>query len=479
MRTTEIKARSRLKNDFILYAEKCLKIRTKDGRIAPLTLNTAQKHIHSMLEEQLKQQGRVRAIILKGRQQGCSTYVEARYYWKVTHRHGARAFILTHLEEASRNIYQIARRFHDYCPEALRPTTSHSNARELIFDGIDSGYSVGTARSQGVGRSHTLQYFHGSEVAYWQNAQEHVSGIFQAVPDIAGTEIILESTSAGAAGLYYDLCQAAMRGENDYQFIFIPWHWQEEYRKTPPALWIKTEDERALQRAFDLDDEQIFWRRAKIAELGGLFAFRREYPLTPEEAFMADHPRALWSRAVIARNRISPADRPAFKRIVIAVDPAVTTNAGSDETGIIVAALGIDGHAYILDDLSGRDTPTQWARKVINAYHDYEADRVVAEVNQGGDLVEHALRTQDARISFKALRASRGKQARSEPVAALDEQGMIHHAGIFTALEDQMCSFDPDSGKSPDRVDARTWAITELLLGRTPSQGPKLWGFAD
>lgn len=475
--TKEHTVRLRLKTDFITYASQCLKVRTKEGTVAPFLLNTAQKFIHAELESQLAETGKIRAIILKGRQQGCSTYVEARFYWRVTHLRGVKAFILTHLEEASRNIYQIARRFHDNCPEILRPHTSHSNARELIFDELDTGYHVGTARSQGVGRSSTLQFFHGSEVAYWPNAQEHVSGILQAVPDAAGTEIILESTSNGASGLFYDLSQSAIRNESEYRFIFIPWFWQEEYRKAPPKIWILSEEERALKVTYKLDDAQIFWRRTKINELGGIFAFRREYPSTPHEAFMADHPHALWSRAMIARNRKGLTDKPLMKRIIIAIDPAVTTNAGSDETGIIVAGLGIDNHAYILADLSGRYTPSEWARKVIEAYYDYDADRVVAEVNQGGEMVEYTLRTQDPRIAYKAVRATRGKQARAEPVAAMDEQGRIHHVGQFALLEDQMCSFDPETGKSPDRVDARTWAITELLLGRIPSEGPKLWGW--
>src|SRR5690606_14225960 len=147
--------------------------------------------------------------------------------------------------------------------------------------------------------------------------------------------------------------------------------------------------------------------------------FRREYPATPEEAFHADNPRALWNRALIGRNRRPPPG--VLKRTVIAVDPAVTAKKGSDETGIIVAALGEDGHAYVLADLSGTYTPAQWAALVVKACAEYDADRVVAEVNQGGALVEHTLRTVDGRIPYKEVRASRGKIARAEPVAALDE----------------------------------------------------------
>lgn len=477
MNQKERAIRRRLKADFAHYAEKCLKIRGKDGKIAPLKLNAAQKYIHARLEEQLQKTGRVRALILKGRQQGCSTYVEARFYWKVTHKKGARAFILTHLEEASRGLYQIVRRFHDHCPAPLRPHTGFSNSRELVFDRLDSGYQVGTAKSPGVGRSSTLQYLHGSEVAYWAHAQEHASGILQAVPDARDTEIILESTSAGAEGFFYELCRAAMQGNSEYIFLFVPWFWQDEYRKNPSEDFLLTPEEADCKNAFGLDDAQVFWRRSKVAELGGLWTFRREYPATPEEAFHADRPGALWTRSLLQKNRKPAENLPEMKRIVVAVDPAVTANKTSDETGIVVAGLGIDGHGYVLADLSGKYSPAEWAGAAIAAYHRFEADRVIAEVNQGGDMVEHTLRAVDPAIPYRAVRASRGKTARAEPVAALDAQGLIHHAGIFAALEDQLCRFDASvEAGNCDRADARTWAFTELMLSRHPNPAPRIWG---
>jgi hypothetical protein len=153
--------RQRLKDDFIHYAQKCLKIRTKAGKVLPFEMNTAQHHIHACIEEQLANTGKVRAIILKGRQQGCSTYVEGRYYWKVSHRKGVRAFILTHEGEATNNLFELVDRYHEHCPELVRPHTGAANAKELSFDLLDSGYKVGTAGSTAVGRGSTIQYFHG------------------------------------------------------------------------------------------------------------------------------------------------------------------------------------------------------------------------------------------------------------------------------------------------------------------------------
>lgn len=175
-----------------------------------------------------------------------------------------------------------------------------------------------------------------------------------------------------------------------------------------------------------------------------------------------DNPGALWNYAQIDSLRVRTA--PALRRIVVAVDPAVSSNEDSDETGIVVAGLGEDGHGYVLEDLSLIASPAQWAKVVIKAYADRKADRVVAEVNQGGDLVEANLRTVDPNVSFLAVRASKGKHTRAEPIAALYEQERVHHVGGLPKLEDQLCGWNPATSDSPDRLDALVWALTELLL---------------
>lgn len=172
---------------------------------------------------------------------------------------------------------------------------------------------------------------------------------------------------------------------------------------------------------------------------------------------------ALWSRKELEMLRVPQA--PQLKRIVIAIDPAVTSNEQSDETGIVVAGIGIDNHAYIISDLSGRYSPDNWARIAVDAYRHWKADRVIGEKNNGGDLIEFTLRTVDANISYRSVSASRGKQARAEPVHALYEQGRVHHVGSLPALEDQLVNWEPlGSERSPDRLDAMVWAVTELML---------------
>ena len=158
--------------------------------------------------------------------------------------------------------------------------------------------------------------------------------------------------------------------------------------------------------------------------------------------------------------------------MIVSLDPAVSTNEGSDLTGLVIAGIGRDQHGYILDDRSGRYQPHEWAQQAIQAYREYRADRVVAEINQGGQMVEATLRTIDSTVAYKGVHASRGKTTRAEPVSSLYEQKKVHHVGAFPELEDEMTSFTSDfdrgrAGFSPDRVDALVWALTELMLGYT------------
>jgi phage terminase large subunit-like protein len=200
-----------------------------------------------------------------------------------------------------------------------------------------------------------------------------------------------------------------------------------------------------------------------IAEYEGTRLGRQEL----HAELLEDTPGALWNRDVIEALRVSNA--PALKRLVVAVDPAVSHGEGANETGIVVAGLGFDDRAYVLADRSGRLAPEEWPPIVVRLYHEHQADRIVAEANQGGELVSSVLRVWDRTVNIKLVRAKRGKTLRAEPVAALYERRLVHHVGPLPTLEDQMCAFAADfdaavAGYSPDRVDALVWALTELLL---------------
>lgn len=304
----------RLEKDFEYFAKRCLRIRLKDGSVVPFVLNKAQKYLHARIEEQLAKTGKVRAIGLKGRQQGFSTYVQGRYFWQLyKSKKGKikRAFILTHDQDATNNLFEMAERFCTEAPFSI--ALSQSNAKELHFQANDCGYKVGTAGNKAVGRSSTLQLFHGSEVAYWPNASAHKAGVIQAVPDLPGTEIILESTANGVGGMFHDDWKAAVSGESDYIAVFIPWFWQDEYRKPVPPGFKRTADETLLAKRHGLDNEQLAWRRIKIADLkpseGGNpeDLFKQEYPCTAEEAFLFS------GRMVFSASHIQEARDECFK----------------------------------------------------------------------------------------------------------------------------------------------------------------------
>jgi predicted phage terminase large subunit-like protein len=179
---------------------------------------------------------------------------------------------------------------------------------------------------------------------------------------------------------------------------------------------------------------------------------------------LEDVPGALWSRQLIEETRSERLALPPLRRVVIGVDPAVSIGEDSDETGIIVAGVGVDNEGYILEDGSGKFARVEWARRVVGLYRKWNVDRIVAEANNGGALVETTIKTVDPNVSFKAVHASHGKVARAEPISALFEQRRAHLVGTFPELEDQMATFTPGSPNSPDRLDAMTWAMSELML---------------
>jgi hypothetical protein len=356
----ELSIRQKLKDDFAHYASRCLHIRTKAGKIKPLTLNKAQLHIHDKLETQRCTTGKVRALILKGRQMGASTYIGGRFYWRTTHSRGTKTFILTHEQKATDNLFEMVERYHEHCPVPVRPQTGAANAKELNFPALDSGYHVGTAGSKAVGRSSTLQMFHGSEVAFWPNASGHFAGVVQAVADEPGTEIILESTANGVGGEFHSRWQQAEAGIGDYQAIFVPWFWDDGYVRDATGF-IPTEEEEEYGKLHGLTNEQLAWRRNKIAELGDELLFRQEYPATAAEAFqMSGHDGLIKPEAVVRARKYNA---EALGPKVLGVDPA---RFGDDRFSI---ALRQTRKVHWIESKSKIDTVAgaNWVRQVIDA----------------------------------------------------------------------------------------------------------------
>ena len=286
------------------YIEKLLKIRDKRGRIVPLVLNAPQARLYDTIRE-LREQGiPVRVIVLKARQMGFSTVIEAILFWGTATARNVVALVVAHQEDATNNLFTMAKRFYDYLPERLRPMRKASNARELLFAaptkaspgtaGLDSSIRIATAGGHGVGRSFTLKLAHLSEFAFWPGDKaETLNGIMQAVPDEADTMVFIESTANGFdqfKDLWDEAVDAWGRGDRDGWCPFFAAWWQmAEYRRKVPPGFQRTDEEETLAEAYGLDDEQLSWRRwcIKINCSGDVKKFRQEYPSSPDEAFVA------------------------------------------------------------------------------------------------------------------------------------------------------------------------------------------------
>lgn len=360
----------RSSKDFPWCAENLLKIRPKAGGLVPFKLNYAQRYVHECLEDQLRRTGKVRALIPKARQEGISTYIEGRFYHKVITNFGKKAFVLTHESEATSNLFEMVSRFHENLLPELKPSLVADNAREMSFN-TDSGYKVGTAGNKQTGRGSTIQYFHASEVAFWPNDEDIAAGALQAVPDMDGTEVILESTGNGIGNLFYNMCQDAVKGIGEYEVIFVPWFWMEEY--TTPELVKLTEDEKRYQIKYTLTDGQMAWRRKKIQQLGEV-KFKQEYPAELIECFQTtDGESYIPAETVLdaQKNVIEKVDP--YSPIVMGVDPA---RFGEDRTAIVYRAGRKMWH---YETMQSMDT-MEIAGLVLTRMREVEADAVFIDV---------------------------------------------------------------------------------------------------
>jgi SAM-dependent methyltransferase len=323
MNSLEFETLKKLRDDFPFYASHCLKIVDKEtGQLMPFIFNAAQVYLHEAIEEQKRRLGFVRKVIVKGRKQGCSTYVEGRFFHKATLIPGSPVFILAHISDSTDELFRMAKRFYVNAPAPILPTVDKMNERRLEFNAINSSYGVGTAGSSQIGRGTTLRYFHGSECGFWEKADDIAAGILQAVPKAPGTEIILESTPNGAGNWFHRKAMAGAAGEGDFETVFIPWYWQPEYRRPEPRDFSLTEEEEEIKRLFSLNNSQIYWRRLCISDefSGDVWRFRREYPNTLEEGFMSSGEQLIRASYVLDARKSKVKDP--FAPVVGGCDPA-------------------------------------------------------------------------------------------------------------------------------------------------------------
>ena len=318
----------RLDTDLEYFAAELLKIRPKAGSLVPFTFNPAQRELHRIIEEQRARTGRVRVIVLKARQLGISTYVAARYYKQTTSNPGLRTIIIGHEKVASKNLFQLVKRFHEYMPDGMRQSTGTSNAEELIFDNINSGYLVSVATEEGSGRSATAQILHASEAAFWVDLPTQLAALMQTVPDIDGTEIIIETTANGYND-FHKLWRKAELGGSEFTAVFLPWSIDPAYRAKLPDDFVMTAEETKLAELHGLDAEQICWRRNKISGFSSEEYFCQEYPLVASEAFIAASFDSYIPADLVLRARKE--DIAPHGPLMIGVDPA---GKGADRTAI-------------------------------------------------------------------------------------------------------------------------------------------------
>lgn len=371
-----LRALGLLRDKLELHAAQCAKIKDKDNRLVPFLFNRAQRHIHSMLEEQKRETGKVRALLLKSRQQGGSTYIAERYYHQVT-MHGKSAFIMAHEAKATANLYAMVRRLQNHNPVA--PSTKASSAQELVFEALDCGYKLATAGTQDAGRSSTAQLLHASEFSFWPNAQNHLAGLGNAIGDRPGTEIILESTANGIGNAFHSMWQDAEAGLNEYIAIFTPWFWSDEYRAPVSPKLVLSEEDALYQSTYGLSLEQMQFRENKLSTYGTDFKhlWVQEYPACPNEAFVTPVGNPLINPSHVMA-AVNSQYRDTSGPLIIACDPAGDGVNDADRTAIAFRRGRV---CFRLEYHQGLNT-MQIAGKLSEYYAEFAPDAII--VDKGG-----------------------------------------------------------------------------------------------
>ena len=391
-------------SDLPTFCELALRIRPKAGPLQPFTLNAAQLKLHETIEAQKAKTGRVRVIILKARQLGVSTYVAARLYQRVISNMGLRTIIIGHERRASSNLFEIVKRFHDGLPAEIKPSVGTSNAELLLFDRLDSGYIVSVASGEGTGRSATAQLLHCPEMAFWDDIPLQMASLMQTVPDLDETEVIIESTANGYND-FFTLWRKAEAGEFEFMPVFLPWSLDAGYSRSIGTDFKVAHDEAGLVDAYGLSNEQLAWRRAKIAQLGSAEFFLQEYPLNSAEAFISASFDSFIAPELVIKARREKIEEEPYGPLVIGVDPA---GMGPDRTSIAWRK----GRVILkVESRKGLDTmqTAGWVQKIIREekparvnidvgglgvgvydrlYETASNRRIIQSVNFGGKPVE-------------------------------------------------------------------------------------------
>lgn len=291
MDPTKLQALLHLKTNFEAYAQHCVKIRTREA-LEPLILNPVQRRLNDIVAKQYQDTGKVRVIILKGRQQGISTYVSAYLYWRASLSYAKKGLVVAHKAASTKTLFDMYKRIHSGMQPEMKPSTKYLSATDLTFDQLDSGIKVETASGHGIGRGETLNYVHVSEMGYWDSQTGHSNwgGLKAAVPDVRETAVFIESTAQGMNNVFYDLWRASVRGETEFLPFFSPWFDSPYDVRDVPVDFERTLEEDDLSKTYNLSDAQLQFRRLTIADnskngKSGREFFEQEFPSYAEEAF--------------------------------------------------------------------------------------------------------------------------------------------------------------------------------------------------
>lgn len=374
--------------DFRRFAHDCLVIRTKTEGVKPFVLNAVQLDFLARFEKQIQFRGLARFIVLKARQMGLSTLIEALMYWWAIYHSGFKGLVLTHKDSATQELFEMTRRYHNGVPALLKPKAHNDSSHELTFRGIDSAIKTATAGSKNAGHGSTFQGLHWSEVSRSPNQQDIVAGVLQTVPDGSGSLIFLESTANGIGDYFHQTWQAAVRGENDFEPVFYAWFQMPEYRRSAQGVDF-SEEELAYQALFGIDDEQLAWRQYTINnKMGGGSLetrenlFKEQYPSTAEEAFRSDE------NSFIAPESVELAMQSEYEAVggvVVGIDPA---RQGRDSTGVVVR----QGRKVLHVGRWRLDDTMQIVGRVVQLIDKYDVDAVFVDAIGVGAGVYDRLR---------------------------------------------------------------------------------------
>ena len=334
------------------------------------------------------------------------------------------------------------------------------SSKQILVDKINA---MGYAHFFDI-QQNRIKRIGGEGVVTFQGMQDHTA---ETVKSMEGFKVAWVEEAQSLSQRSLDLLDPTIRAENAE--VWFSWN---PYKEDDPVEQLFKNNENAvLVHANYKDNPFLNDATREMAERQRLNNVQKYNHIWLGD-YIKEVEGALWNADLIEANRVDGDDIPELSRIVVAIDPAVTGGKNSDETGIVVAGRAAHGQKYyVLEDATLRGSPDQWISRAIAKYHQYEADRIVAEVNQGGDMVQKLILDSDRSVAYKAVRATRGKMLRAEPIAALYEREQVFHAGRFPELEEQMIFYNGSGNVSPDRLDALVWAITEL----SQSSGQAVW----